>query len=79
MGYSDIFIYVGSSHFLGFKILNFSTFWGFQKNEYVLGYGDFVDIFGGYHKIELYLEVISMHFRISSRSMYRIGDIFGGC
>ena len=36
---------------VGFKILNFNIFvffWGgFQKNEYCLGYEDFVDIFGG--------------------------------
>ena len=33
--------------FLGFKILNFNIFWGFQKNEYFWGYEDFVDIFLG--------------------------------
>ena len=33
--------------FLGFKILNFNIFGGFQKNIYFLGYEDFVDIFGG--------------------------------
>ena len=27
---------------------------------------DFVDIFGGHHKIGLYLGVIYMHFRVSS-------------
>ena len=32
---------------MGFKILNFNIFWGFQKNEYFLGYEDFVDIFWG--------------------------------
>ena len=31
----------------GFKTLNFNIFGGFQKNEYFLGYEDFVDIFGG--------------------------------
>ena len=31
--------------FLGFKILNFDIFWGFQKNEYLFGYENFVDIF----------------------------------
>ena len=45
-GYSDIFLYTYSDHFLGFKILNFNDFWGFQKNECFLGYEDFVDIFG---------------------------------
>ena len=37
----------------------------FQKNEYIWGYEDFVDIFEGI-KIGLYLEVISMHFRVFS-------------
>ena len=37
--------YVGSGHFIGFKILNFNIFGGFQKNEYLLGYEDFVAIF----------------------------------
>ena len=39
--------YVGSAHFFGLKILNFNIFGGFQKNEYFLGYEDFVDIFWG--------------------------------
>ena len=39
--------------FLGFKTLNFNIFGGFQKNENFLGYEDFVDIFGGHHKIGL--------------------------
>ena len=30
------------------------------------GSDDFVDIFGGHHKIEQYLNVISMHFRVFS-------------
>ena len=33
--------------FFGFKILNFNIFWGFQKNQYFLGYEDFVYIFLG--------------------------------
>ena len=57
--------YVGSGYFLGFKILNFNIFGGFQK-KYFLGYEDFVDIFWGHHKIGLYLGVISMHFRVFS-------------
>ena len=40
-------IYVGSGHFFGIKILIFNIFWGFQKNEYVFGYQDFVDIIFG--------------------------------
>ena len=30
--------------FFGFKILNLNFFGGFQKNDYFLGYEDFVDI-----------------------------------
>ena len=45
-----------------FWVQNFE-FWGFQKNTYFLGYENFLDIFWGHHKIELYLEVISMHFK----------------
>ena len=33
--------------FLGVQILNFNIFVDFQKNEYFLGYEDFVDIFFG--------------------------------
>ena len=49
-GYYNIFIHTWARTILGFKILNFNTFKGFQKNEYFLGYGDFVDIFWGHHK-----------------------------
>ena len=77
-GFLEIFSYIrrpGSC--LGFKILNFVSFWSFQKNEYFVGYEDFVDIFGRHHEIGLYLGVISMHFSFFSlRSRYRIGDIF---
>ena len=44
--------YVGSGHFLGFKILNFIIILGFQKKWYFWGYEDFVDIFWGHHKID---------------------------
>ena len=38
--YSDILvIYVGSDHFLGFKTLNFNTFWGFHKKKNIFGGG----------------------------------------
>ena len=37
--------------FLGFKILNFNIFGGFQKNKYFWGYEDFVDIFWGTTKL----------------------------
>ena len=52
-----------------FGVQNFESQYilGFQKNEYFLGYGNFVDIFfGGHHKIGLYLGVISMHFMVFS-------------
>ena len=52
--------------FLGVQKFNFSMFWGFQRNEYFLGYEDFVNILGVYHIIGLYLRVISMHFRVFS-------------
>ena len=44
-GYTDIFIYEGSDHFFGFKILNFNFLGGFQKTKYFFGYENFVDIF----------------------------------
>ena len=50
-GYYNIFIHTYARTILGFKILNFNTFEGFQKNENFLGYEDFVDIFWGHHKI----------------------------
>ena len=42
-GYS----YVGSRHFLGFKILNFNIFFLFSENEYFWGHEKFLDIFSG--------------------------------
>ena len=51
------------SPMINVKHLNFNFLGGFQKNEYYLEYGDFVDIFfaggggGGHHKIG----VISIH------------------
>ena len=50
----------GLGPFLGSKFLISFFFWGGggQKNEYFFGYEDFVDIFGGHHKIGLYLGVI---------------------
>ena len=51
--------------FFGVQNLNFNIFLSFQKNEYFLGYEDFVDMFWGHHKIGLYLMVISMHFRVN--------------
>ena len=57
---------------LGFlEVQNFELYYffgggGYLKKQYFLGYGDFVDIFGGHHKIGLYLGVISMHFKVFS-------------
>ena len=44
----------------------------------ILEYEDFVDIFWGHHKIGLYLDVISMHFRVFSESQGREWRIFFG-
>ena len=38
-------MHVGSGHFLGVQNFEFQYILGFQKNEYFLGYEDFVDIF----------------------------------
>ena len=43
------------------------------------GVDDFVDIFWGHHTIELYLEVISMRFRVFSEGQGTEWRIFLGC
>ena len=58
--------YVGSDHFLGFKILNFNIFGGFQKNKYFSGYEDFVDIFLGSSQNWIIFRVISMQFWVQN-------------
>ena len=40
-----ILAYIGSGHFLGYKILNRTIFGGITKNEYFWGHVGFVDIF----------------------------------
>ena len=53
----------------------------FFRKLNILGGGgseDFGDIFGGYHKIGLYLEVISMHFRVFSEGQGTEWRIFLG-
>ena len=51
---------------------------GLQRNEYFLGYEDFVDIFFGSSQNWASLRVISMHFRVFFlRSRFRIGIFFG--
>ena len=55
--------------FFGVQNFDFQYFWGFSEKEIFFfggGYEDFVDIFGGHHKIGLYLGVISMHFGVFS-------------
>ena len=52
---TSINTYVGSGHFLGFKILNFNIFGGFQKNEYFWGMTNLWIFLGGHRKIGLYL------------------------
>ena len=65
--------------------MNFTIFWGFQKNEMKI----LLIFFGGHHKIGLYLGVISMHFRVFSEGqgtewgiffgVAKISNIFLGC
>ena len=53
--------------FGGFKILNFDIFGVFfRKINISLGMKILRIFFGGHHKIGLYLEVISMHFKVFS-------------
>ena len=52
--------------FFGVQNFEYQYFWGFSDSEYFLGYGNFVDIFLGHHKIGLYLGFISMHFMVFS-------------
>ena len=61
-----IHTYVGSSHFFGFKILNFNIFGVVRKMNIFWGMKIFGIFFWGHHKIGLYLGVISMHFRVFS-------------
>ena len=49
----------------GVQNFEFQYFWG-VSGIFFLEYEDFVDLFGGHHKIDLYLGVISMHFRVFS-------------
>ena len=59
--------YVGSGHFLGGSKIKISIFlWIFRKINNFLGMKILLIFFWGHHKIELYLGVISMHFRVFS-------------
>ena len=69
---------MGSGHFLGFKILNFNLFGGFQKNEYFGGIQILGILFLGHHKIGLYLGVISMHLGSFLKVKVQNGGIFLG-
>ena len=60
------------------KILNFNIFGVFQKTEYFGGMKIMWIFFGGHHKIGLNLEVISMHFRLSSEGQGTEWRIFLG-
>ena len=77
---------------INFFYFFFFFFWGggVQKIEYFLGNEFFVDIiWGGHHKIGLYLEFISMHFRDFSEGqgtewedifwVAKISNIYLGC
>ena len=59
---------------LFFGVQNFDFFWGGGGG----GLDDLVDIFWGHHTIELYLEVISMHFRVFSEGQGTEWRIFFG-
>ena len=73
------YTYVGSGHFLGFKILNFNIFWGFQKNKYFFGVWRFYGYFVG---VIIKLDYISGLFLCILRSFLNVivmnGDIFLG-
>ena len=62
MVYSDIFIYTQARTIFG----GFNIFLGFQNDEYFWGYEDFVDIFGGHHKIGLVFRLLSEQLRVLS-------------
>ena len=65
--------------FFGVQNFEFHYFLGFQKNEYFLGYEDFVDIFG---RSSQNWTIFWGHFYafkgLFLRSRYRMGDIFLG-
>ena len=62
-------------------------FWGFQKNEYVLGYEDFVDIFWGSSQNWTIFRGHSYAFKVFSQGLElgifcevaKISNIFWGC
>ena len=52
--------------FFGFKILNFIIFLGFSEKVIIFGMKNLWIFFGVITKFDLYLGVISMHFRVFS-------------
>ena len=66
-GVTLIFSYISRlGPFFGFKILNFDIFGVFRKINIFWGMKILWIFFWGHHKIGLYLEVISMHFKVFS-------------
>ena len=80
MGVTLIFSYIlRPGLFLGVQNFDFQYFYFFfLKKLNILEYEDFVNIFWGHHKIGLYLDVISMHFRVLSESQGKEWRIFFG-
>ena len=58
--------------------VQFILFFGFSENDSFFGYENFVDIFGGHHKIGLYLRVISMHLGSFLKANIQNGGYFWG-
>ena len=78
--YTLIFSYIRRlGSFFWVQNFEFQYFFGFsEKLIFFFWYEDFVDIFWGHHKIGLYLDVISMHFRVFLKVKIQNGGyIFG--
>ena len=82
MGGTLIFSYIRRlGSFFGVQNFDFQYFLGFSEKEIFLGgYEDFVDIFGGSSQN---WTIFRSHFYafwgLFFKSRYRMGDIFGGC
>ena len=63
---------------MGFKILNFNIFRGFQKNDFFGGMKILWILFWDHHNIELYLGVIPMHIRVFLKVKVQNGVYFLG-
>ena len=64
--------------FFRVKVFEFNIFGGFKLTEYFSGIKILWILFGGHHKIGLYLEIISMHFRVFSEGQGSEWRIFFG-